>query len=90
MRCSRPLRLDGVEEWQREGERHYAALVDFARGLIGRSKAEAARLCEELGLTVRMVDWDLIKGPVALTQEYREDRVTVFVKNGVVTETEPG
>jgi hypothetical protein len=83
--------------------RNYAAKVDqheevwqstqaAAPSLVGLPKADAERRAADLGLRVRMVDWDEPGGTgrVALTADLRIDRVTVHVRNGVVTQADPG
>lgn len=79
-----------VSDWQAEGEAQHEALAALARGLLGLAKTDAMTICEDLGLQVRVIDWDLSRGPFALMPNYVGNRVTDWVKDGTVTNTEPG
>ena len=73
-----------------EIDRRVEANKPVAAGLVGLPKSQALQRLTDLGLVVRLVDWDEIKGGVLLTSDLRADRVTVHVREGVVTEAEAG
>lgn len=75
-----------MTDW--EAEAH--ALEHLASGLIGLPKDEARRLCADLGLHLRLVDWDEVKGLVGLSSDYRSDRITAEARSGVITKAEAG
>ena len=66
------------------------ALADLAAGLVGMPKDQARQICAGVGLHLRLVDWDELTGPVALTSDYRADRITAEARAGVVTQAEAG
>ncbi len=72
------------------GEQAHEALEDLAAGLVGMPTDEARRFCEDLGLTFRVVDWDVEKGPVFMNSAYRRDRISGEARGGVVTRAEAG
>jgi Lon protease-like protein len=60
---------------------------------IGMSRPDAELRAHELGLVLRIVDWDeLGDGPVAIamTSDLRFNRVTLHVRSGLVTAAEAG
>jgi hypothetical protein len=52
------------------------------RDLVGKSVAEADRICADNGLTLRVVREDEIE--YGVTMDYKTDRVNIVVKNGIV------
>ncbi len=75
-----------MDAWQAEED----ALDALASGLVGLPKEDARQMCDDLGLRLRLVDWDVIKGRFALTSDYRSDRITAEARNGVITKAEGG
>ena len=72
-------------------QRQWDATQAAAPSFLGMAKADAERRGTELGLQLRLLDWDeLGDEPVALTSDLRTDRLTLHVRNGVVTQSEPG
>lgn len=63
----------------------------LAATLLGRAKDEALGAIRAAGAQVRLVDWDEIgDGSVMLTSDLRPDRITLHVKNGIVTDASAG
>ena len=72
-------------------ERTWDATQAVAPSLLGMTKADAERKGAELGLQLRLLDWDELGGQaVALTSDLRVDRLTLHVRSGVVTQSDPG
>jgi hypothetical protein len=61
---------------------------DVADTVLGMSEAEATKMAEARGLTVRVGNRD--GEDFALTMDYRSDRVTLTVVAGIVTAVTPG
>jgi hypothetical protein len=61
---------------------------DVADTVLGMSEAEATKIAEAKGLTVRVGSRD--GEDFALTMDYRSDRVTLTVVAGIVTAVTPG
>jgi hypothetical protein len=61
---------------------------DVADTVLGMSEAEATKIAEAKGLTVRVGSRD--GEDFALTMDYRSDRVTLTVVAGIVTAVVPG
>ncbi len=76
-----------VDDRERQWQETQAAASTF----LGLTKATAQSRAIELGLRLRLVDWDeLGDQAVALTSDLRVDRLTLHVRNGVVTASDPG
>lgn len=75
-----------------EHERLWQATQAFAPTFVGLARPDAERQAADLGLSLRVVDWDELgnDGRVALTADLRADRLTLHVRNGVVTQSDPG
>jgi hypothetical protein len=74
-----------------ERERQWEATQEAAASFLGLLKADAWQRAAELDLQLRLLDWDeLGDEAVALTSDLRVDRLTLHVRNGVVTQSDPG
>jgi hypothetical protein len=72
-------------------DREWEATRAAAPALLGLTKEDAQRRAAELGLHLRLLDWDELRGEsVALTADLRLDRLTVHVRGGVVVQSDPG
>ena len=72
-------------------ERQLQANAALAVTLLGRLRDEALESIAAAGASVRLVDWDKIgDGSIMLTSDLRPDRITVHVKDGIVTEADAG
>ncbi len=74
-----------------ERERAWEATQAAALAFMGLAKADAQHRASELGLQLRLLDWDELRGEaVALTTDLRVDRLTLHIRSGVVTQSDPG
>jgi hypothetical protein len=62
-----------------------AILPAYAEGLVGMKKDAAASCAEKLGWQYRIGQED--DQMFALTRDYRLDRITVSIKNGLITQS---
>ena len=60
----------------------------FLDDLIGKSKAESIKLCEENGYNYRVVREDSNK--YAITMDFRFDRINLWIHNGLITKCDIG
>jgi hypothetical protein len=74
-----------------EPNQRLEATRELAPAFVGLTKDAAVRLATERGLHLRFVDFDEnMSGRFALTADLRADRLTVYVRDGVVTQAEAG
>jgi hypothetical protein len=79
--------LRGVDD----SERRLQANAALAETLLGQPKDEALAKIAAAGSVVRLVDWDKIgNGSIMLHSDLRPDRITLHVKDGIVTESDAG
>jgi hypothetical protein len=70
-------------------DRQWDAIKSVSRDFIGLSRVAAENLAAELGLHPTVLDWDVLKEPVALAFTTRDDVIVLWVHGGVVTRAEP-
>jgi hypothetical protein len=72
-------------------ERVWAATQAAAPAFLGLSRADAEQRAADLGLQLRLLDWDeLGDQAVALTSDLRVTRLTLHIRSGVVAQSEAG
>ena len=81
--------LDAYAPPVEDEDRQWAAVKAVTRDFIGLPRAEAEELAAELGLHPTVLDWDVLKEPVARAFTTRDDIIVLWVHDGVVTRAEP-
>lgn len=71
-------------------QRQEDAIKSAAPAFIGLSRQEAEELARGLGLHPCVLDWDVLKEPVALGFSTKDNIIILHLKGGVISRAEPG